>query len=238
MEGLPLYQLVALEGEQSHVRGGELAQLVDGEQQQLVDQTIAAWLHAKEGKSRSQGTARAYQTTIAEFRAACRAAGIDLGGPARMVALLAQGWALQRASGAGAVAPATYNRRLAIVSSFYDYARKRGPLEVDQNPIALVDRQKVDQYAGAQALEGDQVRRLLASIDRGTPIGLRDYAMLSIALTTGRRVAELAAMRWSHVRLLEGGAVVVTFPRAKGGKVMRDQLSPAEIGRASCRERV
>src|SRR5258708_1003625 len=55
-------------------------------------------------------------------------------------------------------------------------------------------------------------------------MGQRDYALLSVALATGRRLSELAALRWRHVTLNQGRATI-TWERTKGGKVMRDRLS-------------
>src|SRR4051812_13963951 len=82
-----------------------------------LDLAIAAWLHAKTGRTGSQRTVRAYADTLASFRAAVPAAGPDLDGEARALALLAQAWAAS-----GDPAPATFNQRLAVVSSFYRYA--------------------------------------------------------------------------------------------------------------------
>jgi integrase len=132
-------------------------------------------------------------------------------------------------SGEREVGPATYNQRLAIVSSFYSFSRKRQLLILD-NPVSLVDRRKVQAYGSAVALTPQAVTRALQAIDRDTPAGRRDYALLAVALHTGRRVAELVALRRGDI-LVEGSAVTVTWRRAKGGKVMRDTL-PAAVGRA------
>jgi integrase len=146
---------------------------------------------------------------------------LDLDSDPRAVALAAQGWA-----GQGAPAPATFNQRLAILSSFYSFARKRGLLAVE-NPIGLVERRPVQAYATASV---PNVRSALASIDRSDLAGLRDYAILAIALTTGRRVAELAALRWKDVHQ-EGGRVKLSFARTKGGKTAANML-PAAPSRA------
>lgn len=94
----------------------------------------------------------------------------------------------------------------------------------------MVDRRVVQGYAGAQALSYEQVRANLAAIDRTTPAGARDYALLAVALQTGRRVAEIAGWRWGDV-VLDDAGVILTTRRAKGGKVMQDRL-PAAVGRA------
>ena len=44
-----------------------------------------------------------------------------------------------------------------------------------------------------------------------------------MALTTGRRLSELAGLRWGDLRVA-GQRVVLTWRRAKGGKVLSDRL--------------
>lgn len=220
---MSLYDLVCFEDSSA-----ERVELVRGAGAGPLDLAIAAWLDAKRGRSGSAATAIAYESAIAEARAQLGAVGLDLDGEPRAVALVLQRWAGQR-RGAGAVAPATYNQRLAIVSSFYTFARRRGLIAVD-NPAALVERRPVQSYAGAEALRPADVRRRMAAIDRAELAGRRDYALLTIALSTGRRVAEIAGMRWAHVHL-DGDRVRLNFPRTKGGKTIADVL-PAPVARA------
>jgi len=189
-----------------------------------LDLTIAAWLDSKAGRSGSTHTARIYRATLSSFRIVLQGAGLDLDGRANHIALLAQGWA-----GLGSIAPATYNRRLAVLSSFYGFARKTRMLDME-NPIAMVERRVVQSYAGIAALAPDEVKRQLASIDRSTIEGQRDYGALAVALATGRRLAEVAGLRWAHLHF-EGERVRLHFPHAKGGKVMNDTL-PLGVSRA------
>lgn len=91
-------------------------------------------------------------------------------------------------------------------------------------------RRQVQSYAGVEALRPADVRLGLADIDRSTLAGLRDYALLNVALASGRRVAEIAGLRWSHLHF-DGERIRLLFPRAKGGKVVSDTL-PAGVSRA------
>lgn len=190
-----------------------------------LELAIAAWLHAKRQRSGSERTARAYADTLASFRSALQSVGLDLEGDRRAVGLAAQGWAARPRSDGRPVAASTINQRLAIVSSFYNFARRRELLDVE-NPIAMMERAKVQDYAGARSLPVGDVAQRLAAIDQGTPEGKRDYALLCLALETGRRRAELAALRRGDVTL-SGGRAVVTWRRTKGAKTMTDALSPA-----------
>jgi integrase/recombinase XerD len=197
-----------------------------------VELALAAWLDAKFKRSRSEKTRRSYTDSMTSFRAALAALNLDLDSDPRQVALVAQGWAHQRspdANRAGPVAASTVNQRLAVISSFYRYAIRQGLL-AGENPIGRAERRPVQGYAHVHALSPAEVQASLSAIDRTTPAGLRDYALLAVALNTGRRRAELASLRGQDV-VIAGSKVTLTFWRAKGGKVMRDTL-PQAVGRA------
>ncbi len=200
-----------------------MTDLILGSEEQRLELAIIAWLDAKGKRSGSAKTATAYRAALQSFRSYLFAQRLDLDGPAQAVALLAQQWA-----GLGTPAPATYNQRLAIISSFYSYALKHDLLHA--NPIGRVDRRPVQSYGGAQALDYAELRRRLALIDRTTPRGLRDYALLAVALQTGRRLSELAALRWSALQL-RGDKLTIRWQRTKGGKQMQDSL-PRPTARA------
>ena len=192
-----------------------------------IELARAAWLHEKRGRSDSAKTERAYADTFDSFRDALHAAGLEVDTPdPRKVALVAQGWAAApRARDGRPVASATVNQRLAILSSFYTFARRRGLLALGAHPLEDVQRRPVQDYAGARPLEYARVAERLAAIDRrdGNLAGKRDYALLSLGLQTGRRLSELAALRWGDVTL-SGGRATVTWRRCKGAKTMRDTL--------------
>ena len=202
--------------------GLELAPALPAVPLELV---IAAWLDAKRSHSASAETANAYTATLAKFRAALALVGLDLAGDERAVALVAQAFAAQ-----GQIAPATHNRRLAILSSFYRFAIRRGLLS-PPNPIDTVERRPVQPYAHAHALDYDALRRRLAAIDRTSVAGARDYVLLSVALITGRRLSELAALRIGDVQLGDDAQVTLHWRRCKGGRVLDDAL-PTGVGQA------
>lgn len=144
---------------------------------------------------------------------------------ASALALLAQAYAARPARsryGERPVAATTANLRLAVASSFYTYALRHRLLH-GPNPITLVERRTVQAYAAARPLAYEDLRELLARLDTTIPAGRRDYALLLVGLHTGRRLSELAGMRREHLRIRKN-AVEITWPRCKGGKVMRDEL--------------
>lgn len=188
----------------------------------VIDLAIAAWLDAKSSRTGSKKTRTAYTETIRDFRAVLDDKGLDLDSEPSAIALLAQAWAAYSVNGC-VVSPSTYNQRLAVVSSFYNYAKKQGLLTGD-NPINRVDRRPIQGYAKAAGVDVVGLKVSLAKIDRSTVEGKRDYALLSIALGTGRRVSELAALEWRDL-LISGNQIIVTWRRCKGGKVMTDKLT-------------
>jgi site-specific recombinase XerD len=188
-----------------------------------LDQLVIAWLHEKAGHSESQKTRHSYEDTLRSFRAALQVAGLDLDGDPAQIALVAQGWAALSTNWARprTITPATYNHRLAVVSSFYHYGQRHEQLPA--NPIERVTRRVVRTKDAARPLSGEQVRAGLARIDRATPEGQRDYAVLVVALATGRRVSEVAALRLRDLQLVSG-CCHLTWQRTKGNKQMQDLL--------------
>ena len=78
-----------------------------------------------------------------------------------------------------------------------------------------------------RALEPDQVAALLASCDRGTAAGLRDFAMLTLMARLGLRAGEVAALTLDDVAWRAGEITV----RGKGNRSERLPL-PADAGEA------
>jgi len=189
-----------------------------------IELAIAAWLDAKVARTGSAKTATAYATTLTTFRALLQDHGLDLDSDPALVSLVAQGWA-----GHGDPAPATFNQKLAILSSFYSYTLRRDLLK-GSNPISRVDRRPVQGYAGAIPLPYLEVKARLAAIDRATLVGKRDYALLVVGLQTGRRLSELAGVRYGDMSF-SGERLTILWRRCKGGKVMTDAL-PSVVSRA------
>ena len=180
-----------------------------------LDQCIIAWLHAKGGRSDSEKTRKAYQETLRSFRAQLRSSGMDLDGSSASIALAAQGWAGQ-SKRQERVAPGTYNQRLAILSSFYEYAIMQDVLQT--NPIKRVERRSNHRKEhAARPIPPATIKEGLASIDRSTTEGKRNYLLLALALATGRRVSELAGLRYGHIQK-QGTTAVVQWVRCKGNK--------------------
>ena len=195
-----------------------------------VDGLVAGWLKEKTEHTQSQNTHKIYQESMKRFRAFLWSHGLDLDSEAGYIAPATQAWASVPWNAQHQVGNATYNQRLAVLSSFYHYVQQQRPGQDVPNPIDRVKRRPTQDYASAQPLSKKQIEQGLAAINRTNPQGLRDYALLSVALTTGRRVAELAALSKETIKgqpviADDGEAVTLFFKRCKGGKTMIDRLS-------------
>lgn len=188
-----------------------------------LDLIIAGWLDAKFRRSQSQRTLEEYARALSVFRTGLQREGLDLDAPAAKIAMYAQAFAGFSTTGK-IVAPATYNMRLNILSSFYEYARKRDV--VPSNPIERLERASVQRYAGVMPLSPETVADRLQAIDRTALQGKRDYALLATLLEIGWRVSEVAQLSWKDIQLHRGRAVL-TCEHAKGNEVISNTLSKA-----------
>ncbi len=192
-----------------------------------LDLAIEKWLEASFVHSQSERTVKDYRKTMLSFRLYLQSQGTDIDGNADILRFHLQAWATLRSpksKRSGVIAPATYNLRLATISSFYQYARQ-SLRYAGENPVELCKRAKVQRYGKVRPLPEDEVQQQLKSINRQSLEGHRDYVLLQVALNTGRRAKELASLRWRHVTI-EGNILVLTFEECKGHKTMYDALSP------------
>jgi site-specific recombinase XerD len=195
-----------------------------------VDFCISAWLDEKEGRSGSKGTRTQYSAAMRSFRSALNTTfAMDLDGEERYIRLTAQAWAETPVRGSS-ISPATYNMRIGCISSFYEYCVRNDLGGIKANPMEKVQRREVQRYADARSLNREDVTIALNRIDRTTLDGKRDYALLVVALTTGRRLSEVTHLSTDHLEVREVGKlydVTIHWPRAKGGKKMHDKLNRA-----------
>lgn len=102
-------------------------------------------------------------------------------------------------------------RALSAVRSFHRFLLREGKAERD--PAATVVRPRLPRSL-PRPMPVEEVLRLLAAPPEGTPVGLRDRAVLETLYGGGLRVSELAGLDIDDVEL-EGGSVRVL---GKGGK--------------------
>ncbi|WP_198969488.1 site-specific tyrosine recombinase XerD [Xylophilus sp. ASV27] len=120
----------------------------------------------------------------------------------------------------------TANRRLTVFRRYFHWALREGAISTDPTLRLLAARAPM---RNPSTLTEAQVEALLAAPDTGTPLGLRDRAMLELLYASGLRVSELVALRVFELSM-QDGIVRVTGKGAKErlvpfGLVARDWLA-------------
>jgi integrase/recombinase XerD len=110
--------------------------------------------------------------------------------------------------------------------SFLRYARYRGDIRLDlAAAVPLVANWSMSSIP--RAIAPDQVRRLLARINRHTAVGRRDYAILLLLARLGLRASEVAFLELEDIDWKDGSLSA----RGKGGRRLQLPL-PADVGEA------
>lgn len=105
--------------------------------------------------------------------------------------------------------PATVARRLSTLRNFFDLCAEYGITQSNPARASRVKSPRVSPHSNTAGLNRQQAERLLAQPDRATPVGIRDYAILSLMVHTGLRRAEVCAIRLGHLRDKSGFPVLV-----------------------------
>lgn len=114
----------------------------------------------------------------------------------------------------------------AALRSFLNYVRFRGDISSDL-AAAVPCVAAWSMTSIPRAIPADAVRQLLASIDRRTPAGRRDYAILLLLARLGLRANEVVLLELDDIDWAAGELRV----RGKGGQRTALPL-PAEVGKA------
>lgn len=205
-----------------------------------LDQQVAAWLHTKKQRSMSKHTLICYSRQMQSFRGVLQQAGLDLDGDPGLIAVLAEGWASRpifndlyhsvasikryKKIESQTMSAGTFNNRISSISSFYEFAIVHDWFT--RNPMKKIDARPGSGQGYAHHMEASDIQRCLQRIDRSSLVGKRDFAILLLALGTGRRLAEFSGVKWGDLKFDSHGRVIVAFPHCKGGKAMEDLLEP------------
>ena len=181
-----------------------------------------AYLEFERGLSRN--TLEAYRSDLLQYgshleRTGREALTVSHGDLAEFVAALAAG-----DGDRPAVAPATLQRKVACLRSFYRHLRREGLLEDDPTAHLRAPRQT---RKLPQVLSRDEVARLLEQPGGTEPSALRDRALLEVMYACGLRASEATGLEIGDVDLEEG----ILRARGKGSK---ERLVPigSSAGRA------
>lgn len=114
----------------------------------------------------------------------------------------------------------------AALRSFLSYARYRGDITLDlAAAVPIVANWSL--WSIPRAIGRDEVTRLLASIDRDTLIGCRNYAMILALARLGLRSSEVVSLELGDIDWVAGRIRV----RGKNGQ-RHDLPLPADVGEA------
>jgi integrase/recombinase XerD len=168
-----------------------------------------AYLEFERGLSRN--TLDAYRSDLQQFGAHLERTGGDAlaAGPDDLAAFVAS-----LADGDGErppVAPATLQRKVACLRSFYRHLRRAELLE--QDPTGELRAPRQDRKL-PQVLSREEVAKLLEQPSGVTPAALRDRALLETMYACGLRASEATALEVGDVDL--GAGILRT--RGKGSK--------------------
>lgn len=120
---------------------------------------------------------------------------------------------LQKDRGNG---PRTRNARLAAIRSFMRFVEHRVPSALDQICAVLAIPEQRTDHPLVPHLDEQEVEALLNVPDPTTQDGIRDRALLLLAITSGLRVSEIVALRTTDVD--RRGKHLVVLVRGKGGR--------------------
>jgi integrase/recombinase XerD len=118
----------------------------------------------------------------------------------------------------------TRNCRLGALHSFFAHVLRRHPEHAGRLSRIVALPEKRHPPAPPRYLDPPAVQLLLRNPDRGTTIGVRDYALILFLYNTGARVSEAVGVR--HKDLLPGPAVRLC---GKGGKERTCPLWPETL---------
>ena len=94
----------------------------------------------------------------------------------------------------------TRNNRLAAIHSFFEYLASTDPRYLAHCQAVLTVRFKRHAHRVPQYLEHQEVLKIFSQIDRRTPLGQRDDALLRLLYNTGMRAQELVNLDVNQLR--------------------------------------
>lgn len=121
--------------------------------------------------------------------------------------------------------PATVNAYLMAVKQFYKFLEEQGITQDIAKNVKSI-RLEADTFK-KDYLTSDQARDLLNSIDRTTESGARDYALISLMITTGMRTIEVERADIQDIRTLGNSKALYYQGKGRNEKSKFKKLAPA-----------
>jgi site-specific recombinase XerD len=150
------------------------------------DEALALYDRDLAARNAAERTRRAYGVDLGQFVEWARGRGAE---PSDVRHRDVRRYAA--ALSAAGAAPASIARKLAAIRGLFDFLVRSQRL--GQNPADLVPSPKREENL-PRLLSAEQVRALLEGIPAGTPLELRDRAMLELAYSCGLRCEEIVEL--------------------------------------------
>jgi integrase/recombinase XerD len=160
------------------------------------DRLVTAWL-AERNSERTRGAYRADLEAYADW---CRRGGVS-----PLKSSRDDLDAYRDASLAGGASPATVARRLSALASFFRHAEQVG--EVNENPMADVDRPSSERGERSPVLEADELASLVRAAQH---LGPKTAALVALLALDGIKLNEALAADIPSVHLARGAARATT----------------------------
>ncbi len=177
------------------------------------------WVRWLEDRDRGNRTVQAYRGDLSQFRIWFEARNGEVWDASRVTSLDVREW---RRGLLEVCSPATVNRKLSALSSFFRWGVEDGLLV--GSPMVCIEHVK-QQRSAPRWLERAEQRRVVRALEiavqgaqseRARWRALRDRAMVMLMLHAGLRVAEVAGARMTSL-VLRSRSGVLTI-EGKGGK--------------------
>lgn len=129
------------------------------------------------------------------------------------------GWRNQTWNEGKGMAAATINRKLTVLSSFYNHLMAFGLVQANPAHGKVVKRIKEKRQAGARlGITREEMSALLAACtpESGRPADVRDYTLISVLYTCLLRRGEAERILWRDI-CRDGGRSLLHLPITKGG---------------------
>lgn len=190
-----------------------------------------AYLELERGLSRN--TLEAYRSDLQQLGEYLERVGV---GPLEVDSVTLSAFVSELAEGTDErrpAAPATLQRKIACLRSFYRFLRREDAIDVDPTAEVRAPRSRARL---PHVLTRDQVAQLLAQPQGTTPAALRDRALLETMYACGLRASEAVSLRLSDLDL-DGGVLIASGKGSKqriipiGSKALETLQSYLQDGR-------
>lgn len=112
--------------------------------------------------------------------------------------------------------PSSISRKLSSVRAFFNDLMLRGKIQINPAHPKLVRPPKRGNVRKMEALTPEEAKTFLRTIDRTTPLGRRDYALIMADLHLGLRRSEVCSLKTDQFKTASDRAYIIF--RSKGEK--------------------